>query len=160
MRGTCCKRSSETTWHFPNHGSLPILLKYSFSWISFPRSLICKNLNVNSSLVCQFKFAKLDMFLKIQPGSGSICKYDVKNDVTLVKHIWLCMMGTMKLIFIIGFLIKKVKKKFNVVCNSSWDISSEKFVKYLFVKITLNKNKVPSSFQNFSSYKNSSFCKV
>ena len=27
---------------------LTILLKYSCSWIAFPRSLICKNLNVNS----------------------------------------------------------------------------------------------------------------
>ena len=55
---------------------LTILLKYSFSWILFPRSLIFKNVNVNSNLVRKFKFAKLDMFLKIKPHSGSICKYN------------------------------------------------------------------------------------
>ena len=55
---------------------LTILLKYSLSWIPFPRSVICKNLNVNSNLVLEFRFPKLDMFLKIKPHSGSICKYD------------------------------------------------------------------------------------
>ena len=47
--------------------------------------------------------------------------------------------------------------KFNVVCNSSGDILSENFVKHIIVKITLSKNKVPSSFQNFSSCKNAIF---
>ena len=37
------------------------VVKYSFSWIPFPGSLICKNLNVNSNLICEFKFAKLDV---------------------------------------------------------------------------------------------------
>ena len=31
---------------------------------------------MNSNLVREFKFAKLDIFLKIKPDSGSICKYD------------------------------------------------------------------------------------
>ena len=70
------------------------------------------------------------------------------------------MVGTMFLIFTIGFQMKKIKEKFNMVCNSSWDISSENFVKYIFVNINLSKNKVPSSFQNFSCCKKSSFCKV
>ena len=33
---------------------LTILLKHSFSWISFPRGLIWKNFNVKSNLVCLF----------------------------------------------------------------------------------------------------------
>ena len=28
------------------------------------------------NLVCEFKFAKLAMFLKIKPDTDSICKYD------------------------------------------------------------------------------------
>ena len=55
---------------------LTILLSYNFSWILLPRSLIYKNLNVTSNLVREFKFAKLDMLLKIKPDSGSICKCD------------------------------------------------------------------------------------
>ena len=39
-------------------------------------------------------------------------------------------------------------------------ISGTFFVKHIFVTKTLSKDKVPSSFQDFSSYKNSSFCKV
>ena len=31
---------------------------------------------MDSNLVREFKFAKLDIFLKIKPGSGSICKYE------------------------------------------------------------------------------------
>ena len=27
-------------------------------------------------LECEFKFAKLDVFLKIKPDSGTICKYE------------------------------------------------------------------------------------
>ena len=27
-------------------------------------------------LQCEFKFAKLAIFLKIKPGSGSVCKYE------------------------------------------------------------------------------------
>ena len=60
---------------FDTHKSIE-LLKYSFSWIRFPRSLICKNFKVNSNLVLEFKFATLDMFLKIKPHLGSIWKYD------------------------------------------------------------------------------------
>ena len=26
---------------------------------------------------CELKFAKLDIFLKIKPGSGSICRYEM-----------------------------------------------------------------------------------
>ena len=37
---------------------------------------MCKNLNMNSNLVREFKIAKLDMFLKIKPHSGFICEYD------------------------------------------------------------------------------------
>ena len=29
-----------------------------------------------SSLVCEFKFAKLDIILKVKPDIGSICKYE------------------------------------------------------------------------------------
>ena len=50
---------------------------------------------------------------------------------------------------------KKKKKKKNF-----WDILRQNFVNYMFVTINLSKNKVPSSFQEFSSCKNSSFCKV
>ena len=50
------------------------------------------------------------------------------------------MMGTMNLIFMIEFQMRQIKEKFNVVCNSSWDIPSENFVKHIFVKITLSKN--------------------
>ena len=44
--------------------------------------------------------------------------------------------------------------------NNSWDISGESFVKYIFVTITLGKNKVPFSFQDSSSSKNSSLYKI
>ena len=64
-----------------------------------------------------------------------ICKPDSKNQSRL------------------RFLMQKKKK-------NSWDILGQNFVKYMFVTITLSKNKVPSSFQEFSSCKNSSFCKV
>ena len=132
MRVTHCKRAYEITWNFsnfPSHGSrfgcvyhitqfarnvgllLTIFLKYSFSWVPFPRSLIFKNLNMCSSLVREFKFAKLDMFFKIKPDSGSICKYEKLNYDTLVKYIWQCMMGTMNLIFMIGFQMRKIKDK-------------------------------------------------
>ena len=55
---------------------LTILLKYCFSEIPFARNLICKSWNVNTNLVGEFKFAKLNIFLKMKPGSGSICKYE------------------------------------------------------------------------------------
>ena len=139
---------------------LTILLKYSFSWISFPRSLTSINLNVKSNLVREFKFAKLDIFLKINHTQVPYANMTSWSYDTLDKYIWLCMVGTMNLIFMIGFQMKKIKGKFNMVCNSSWDISSENFVNRIFVKISFSKNKVPSSFQNFSSCKNSSFCKV
>ena len=54
----------------------------------------------------------------------------------------------------------KEKKKEKKKKKNSWDILGQNFVKYMFVTITLSKNKVPSSFQEFSSCKNSSFCKV
>ena len=41
--------------------------------------------------------------------------------------------------------------------NNSRDILGQNFVKHLFVTVTLNENKVPSSFQDFSSCKNSYF---
>ena len=31
---------------------------------------------MNTNLVGEFKFAKLDIFLKMKPDSGSICKYE------------------------------------------------------------------------------------
>ena len=31
---------------------------------------------MNSNMVCEFKKAKLDIFLKMKPDSGSICKYE------------------------------------------------------------------------------------
>ena len=31
---------------------------------------------MNSNLVGELKFAKLDIFLKVKPDSGSICKYE------------------------------------------------------------------------------------
>ena len=46
-----------------------------------------------------------------------------------------------------------------MVCNSSWDISSENFVKHNFVKITLNKNKVLSSIQIFHLVKTAFFAR-
>ena len=52
---------------------------------------------------------------------------------------------------------KKLRLKCNMACNSSLDNSSENVIKYIFVKKTLNKNKIPSSFQNFSSCKNAFF---
>ena len=53
---------------------LTISLKYSFCWISFPMSLICKNLNANSNLALKFKFPKLDIFLKIKLDSENFLK--------------------------------------------------------------------------------------
>ena len=95
MWGTCCKCSSETTWWFPRHELLKglliffmslnlkkkvdliltILLKYSFSWTPFSRSLICKNLNV-FKFGLEFKFPQVDKFLKIKLDTGSISKYE------------------------------------------------------------------------------------
>ena len=107
---------------------------------------------------CEFKLAKLDIFLKIKLDSGSICKYEELKlwhscEIHLVMHdgnheIDLCDRVSNK---------KKLRIKFNVVCNSSGDISSENIIRHIFVKITLNKNKVPSSCQNFSFCKNSLF---
>ena len=48
------------------------------------------------------------------------------------------MMGTMNLIFVIEFPMKKIKDKLDVVCNNSCYISGENFVKYIFVTITLS----------------------
>ena len=38
-------------------------------------------------LECEFKFAKLDVFLKIKASSGSICKYEKLKYDTLVTYI-------------------------------------------------------------------------
>ena len=43
------------------------------------------------NLECAFKFAKLDIFLKIKPNSGSICKYENlelwhSSDIYLMVH--------------------------------------------------------------------------
>ena len=97
---------------------LTILLKYSCPWIPFLSSLICKNLNVISNL-----WHSCEIYLTVHYGSHEVDFWDrVPNEK------------------------KKLRIKFNVVCNSSWDISSKNFVKHIFVKIILNKNKVPSSF--------------
>ena len=140
MRGTCCKRSSETTWHFASHELLQglvvfsislnlremsvwliltILLKYIFSWIPFPMSLICKNLKVNLNLVRELKFAKLDILLKIKPDKSNQIRFhmriwQVEIMTLLLKYILLYMMVTMSLIFMIGFQMRKIKEKFNV----------------------------------------------
>ena len=56
---------------------LTILLKYNFSWISFRRSFICQKFWLtNWNLVHKFNSATLDIFLKIQLDSDSICKYE------------------------------------------------------------------------------------
>ena len=55
---------------------LTILLKYWFSEIPFGRNLICKSWNVNTNLVGELEFAKLDIFIKMKLDSGSICKYE------------------------------------------------------------------------------------
>ena len=107
---------------------------------------------------CELKFAKLDLFLKIKPDSGSICKFENLKlwqscEIYLTVHY-----GNHEIDFCDRVPNeKKLRIKFNVVCNSSWDILSENFVKHIFVKIILNKNKIPSSFQNFSSCKNALF---
>ena len=98
MWSTCCKRSSETTWqlrrqswitsrfdyvfHITQFASnvvlvLTILLKkefleFRFLWVHYGKTFCF----VNSNLVCEFKFAKLDILLKIKLDSGSICKYE------------------------------------------------------------------------------------
>ena len=55
---------------------LKILLEYCFSEIPFARILIYKSWNMNTNLVGEFKSAKLDIFLKMKPDSGFICKYE------------------------------------------------------------------------------------
>ena len=69
-------------------------------------------------------------------------------------------MGTMNLIFAIEFQMKNMRIKFNMVCNNSWDIFGESFVNHIVMTVTLGKNKVPFSFQDSSSCKNSSLYKV
>ena len=93
-------------------------------------------------LECEFEFAKLDVFLKFKPDSGSICKYEKLKlwhscDISLMVHV-----GNHKIDFCDRVPNeKRLRIKFNVVCNCSWDISSEKFIKHIFVKITLKKIK-------------------
>ena len=72
-------------------------------------SLICKNLNVNSNLVLKFKFSKLTKFFKIKPDSGPICKYKKLKLWHSYKIYWQCMMGTMNLVFMMGFQMRKIK---------------------------------------------------
>ena len=56
---------------------LTTLLTYICSWIAFPRSIICKNLDVNYKFGSWIEFPRqLDKFLKIKPGSGFFCKYE------------------------------------------------------------------------------------
>ena len=88
-------------------------------------------MKVNINLVCELKFAKLDIFLKFKPGSGSICKYD-KLKLWHSCEIHLTMILTCDI-----FDYDRISNKKN-----------------------LSKNEVPSSFQIFLSYKNTSFCKV
>ena len=140
---------------------LTILLKHSFSWTPFPRRLICKNLNVNLNFVREFKFAKLEIFLKIKLDSDSIWIYE-KLKLWHSYEIYLTVHNANHELDFYDRISNENKWRiiFNVICNSFWDISSENFVNHIFVKITLNKNTLRSSFQNFSSCKNSSFCRV
>ena len=62
-----------------------------------------------SILVREFKFAKLDIFLKTKPDS--MCQYEKLNYDTLVKYIWQCMMRFMNLTFVIESPVKKSKDK-------------------------------------------------
>ena len=106
----------------------------------------------------EFKFAKQDIFLKIKPDSGSICKFQKLKLWHSCKIYFTVHDGNHEIDFRNRVSNeKKLMIKFNLVCNSSLDISNENFVKYSFVKITLNNDKVPSSFQNFSSCENALF---
>ena len=58
-----------------------------------------------------------------------------------MKYIWWGMMGTKNLVFVIEFQLKTLRIKFNVVCNNSWDILGEKFVKHIFLTTALGKKK-------------------
>ena len=84
---------------------------------------------------CEVKFAQLDIFLKIKPDAGSICKFDQLN-LWHSREIYLTMRdGNHEIDFCDRVPNKKkLKIKFNVVCSSSWDISSENFVKHIFIK--------------------------
>ena len=55
---------------------LTILLKNCFSEIPFGRNLICTSWNGNTNLVGELELAKLDIFIKMKPDSGSLCKYE------------------------------------------------------------------------------------
>ena len=59
---------------------------------------------------CEFKFAKLDIYLKIKPDSGSTRKFE-KLKLWHSCEIYLKYIGTRKLIFVIDFQIKKIKDK-------------------------------------------------
>ena len=107
---------------------------------------------------CEFKFAKQDIFLKIKPDSGSICKFQKLKLWHSCEIYFTVDDGNHEIDFCDRVPNeKKLMIKSDMVCNSSWDISNENFVKHIFVKVTLNNDKVPSSFQNFSSCENALF---
>ena len=62
-------------------------MNYFKVWLRFPYHSICEKCRFDThniikvyfflkNLVCEFKFPKLEMFLKVKPDSDSICKYD------------------------------------------------------------------------------------
>ena len=62
-------------------------------------------------LECEFKFAKLDIFLKIKPDSGSVCKYEKLRlwhscEIYLTVHD-----GNHEIYFCDKVQIKKIKDK-------------------------------------------------
>ena len=71
---------------------------------------------MNSNMVCEFKKAKLDIFLKMKPNSGSMCKYEelklrhsgeIYSTVRDWNHFYDRVLNE-----------KKLRVKFNVVFNS------------------------------------------
>ena len=100
----------------------------------------------------EFPFAKLDILLKIKPSSGSICKYE-NLKLWHACEIYLTVRdGNHELDF--SYRIPneiKLRIDFNVVFSNSRYISDKNFVKHILMKITLNNNKLPSSFQDLPS---------
>ena len=93
------------------------------------------------------EFAQLDKSLKTKPD---LCKYEKLK----LWHFSIIYLTLHDRNHELGFCdrfpnFKKLRIKFNVVYNNSWDILSQNFVKDIFVTITLCENKVPSSLQDF-----------
>ena len=92
--------------------------------------------NVNSNLVGIFKFAKLDIFLKVKPDLGSIRKYQKLKLWHFCEAYLMVHDGNYEFDFCDRIPNKK-NYKLNVACSNSWDTSGENFVKLIFMTITL-----------------------